>query len=228
MCGRFSLTNTFDDLRDYFQLAGSPLALSPRYNAAPSQDVTAVRLEEGERRLIMLRWGLIPFCAEDPKIGYRTINARAETIHKAPAFRAAFRKRRCLIPASGFFEWLKKGKEKQPYHIYRRDGNPMALAGLWERWRDEKAGRDIESCAIITTDANQLVARLHDRMPVILEPDDFGKWLDPEEESLGRLLPLLRPVDEGVLEMYPVSSFVNKPQNEGEKCIEPEGKPIRE
>lgn len=225
MCGRFTLTITFDDLREYFQVAGPPQTLSPRYNITPSQDVAAVRLEEGKRRLAFLRWGLIPFWAEDPKIGYRTINARAETLLKKPAFRAAFRKRRCLIPASGFFEWLKKGKEKQPYYIYRRDGNPMALAGLYERWRDEKVGRDIESCTIITTAANQLVTRLHDRMPVILEADDFGKWLDPEEESPGKLTPLLKPPDEGVLEMYPVSSYVNKPQNEGEKCIEPEGEP---
>lgn len=213
----------FDKLRDYFKLASSPQSLTPRYNIAPSQEVAAVRQEEGERRLVYLRWGLIPVWAENPKIANKLINARGETAHKLPAFRAAFRKRRCIIPAGGFFEWEKKGKEKRPYYIYRRDGNPMALAGLWERWRDEETDRDIESCTIITTGANQLVARLHDRMPVILEPDDFGTWLDPEEAKPGKLSPLLRPPDEGVLEMYPVSGYVNKPQNEGEKCIEPEG-----
>lgn len=223
MCGRFSLNISFDDLRDYFQLAGSLQDLSPRYNVAPSQDVAAVRLEEGARRLVFLRWGLIPVWAESPKIAYKLINARGETAHKLPAFRAAFRKRRCIIPAGGFFEWEKMGKEKRPYYIYRRDGNPMAFAGLWESWHDEETDRDIESCTIITTGANQLVARLHDRMPVVLEPADFGKWLDLDEESPGKLSPLLKPPDEGVLEMYPVSSYVNKPQNEGGKCIEPEG-----
>lgn len=217
------MTIKFDDLREYFRISESPPAVSIRYNIAPSQEVAAVRVEEGARHLVMLRWGLIPHWADDPKIGYKMINARGETVHRLPSFRAPFRKRRCIIPAGGFFEWLQKGKEKQPFYIIRQDSAPLALAGLWERWHSEEEGRDVESCAIITTGANTLVGRLHNRMPVILEPDEFRLWLDPEEAAPEKLLPLLHPAEEDVLEMYPVSSFVNKPQNEGEKCIEPVG-----
>ena len=210
-----------DDLLEYFRISGAPPAISPRYNVAPSQEVAAVRVETGARHLALLRWGLIPHWADDPKIGHKMINARGETVHRLPSFRGAFRKRRCIIPAGGFFEWLQKGKEKQPYYIYRQDGAPLALAGLWEHWHDEGQRRDMETCSIITTAANTLVGRLHNRMPVILEPEDFRLWLDPEEEAPEKLLPLLHPAEEDVLEMYPVSSFVNKPQNEGDKCIEP-------
>ncbi len=215
-----------NDLLDYFQISGSPPAISPRYNIAPSQEVTAVRMETGARHLALLRWGLIPHWADDPKIGYKMINARGETVHRLPSFRAAFRKRRCIIPAGGFFEWLQKGKEKQPFYIFRKDSAPLALAGLWERWRSEEEERDVESCAIITTSANSLVSRLHNRMPVILAPADFRLWLDPEEEASEKLLPLLHPAEDDILAMYPVSNFVNKPQNEGRQCIEPVNKEL--
>ncbi|BCR05904.1 DUF159 family protein [Desulfuromonas versatilis] len=221
MCGRFSLSLDFADLLEYFQIAGSPPPFSPRYNVAPSQQVPAIRTEQGARRLVMLRWGLVPFWAEDPRIGYRMINARAETAHRLPAFRAAFRKRRCIIPAGGFFEWRRQGRQKLPFHIFRRDGRPLALAGLWESWRDEQQGREIESCTILTTAANRLLAELHERMPVILEPADLARWLDPEQSSPAPLATLLRPAREGVLDMYPVSDYVNKPQNEGARCIAP-------
>jgi putative SOS response-associated peptidase YedK len=222
MCGRFSLTYTDQDLLEYFQLARG-LDLEPRYNIAPSQPVAAVRVEEGERRLVLLRWGLIPFWANDPKVGYKMINARAETAHKTPAFRAAFRGRRCLIPASGYYEWDKKGGSRQPYHILRADGQPMALAGLWEHWEGEEGKTVIESCTILTTAASEPVARLHDRMPVILEPEDFDLWLDPGEQRVERLRELLGPAAPGVLNMVPVSPYVNKATNEGERCIEPAG-----
>ena len=222
MCGRFSLTYTDQDLLEYFQLARG-LDLEPRYNIAPSQPVAAVRVEEGERRLVLLRWGLIPFWANDPKVGYKMINARAETAHKTPAFRAAFRGRRCLIPASGYYEWDKKGGSRQPYHILRADGQPMALAGLWEHWEGEEGKTVIESCTILTTAANEPVARLHDRMPVILGPEDFDLWLDPGEQRVERLRELLGPAAPGVLNMVPVSPYVNKATNEGERCIEPAG-----
>lgn len=221
MCGRIALNIKMDDLLDYFQIGGPAPALAPRFNIAPSQEVAAVRVEEGERRLALLRWGLIPHWADDPKIGNKLINARGETVHKLPSFRSAFRKRRCIIPARGFFEWKTQGKERQPFFIYRQDDAPLALAGLWERWSDEKSGQNIESCTVITTEANALVGRLHNRMPVILEPEDFKLWLAPTETSQETLSSLLRPANEGVLEMYPVSTFVNKPQNEGEECIEP-------
>jgi putative SOS response-associated peptidase YedK len=222
MCGRFSLTYTDQDLLEYFQLARG-LDLEPRYNIAPSQPVAAVRVDEGERRLVLLRWGLIPFWANDPKVGYKMINARAETAHKTPAFRAAFRGRRCLIPASGYYEWDKKGGSRQPYHILRADGQPMALAGLWEHWEGEEGKTVIESCTILTTAASEPVARLHDRMPVILEPEDFDRWLDPGEQRVERLRELLQPAAPGVLSMHPISPYVNKASNEGERCIEPAG-----
>jgi putative SOS response-associated peptidase YedK len=222
MCGRFSLTASNEGLVNYFGLARG-LAFEPRYNIAPSQPAAAVRVEEGERRLVLLRWGLIPFWAKDPKVGYKMINARAETAHKTPAFRAAFRGRRCLIPASGFYEWDKKGGSRQPYHIRRADGQPLAFAGLWEHWEGEEGKTVIESCTILTTSASEPVARLHERMPVILEPEEFDSWLDPEEKRVERLRELLQPAAPGVLEMHPVSTYVNKAGNEGEKCLEPAG-----
>ena len=220
MCGRFSRTYTYEDLREYFDLVKGP-PLEPRYNIAPSQEVAAVRVEDGERRLVLLRWGLVPFWADDPKIGYKMINARSETAFKTPAFRAAFRGRRCIIVASGFFEWAHRAGDRQPYYIHRVDEKPMAFAGMWEHWKDKEGKTVIESCAILTTDAGEPVIKLHDRMPVILEPEDFDPWLDPEEHRVERLRELLRPAAPGVLTMFPVSKFVNKATNEGEKCIEP-------
>jgi putative SOS response-associated peptidase YedK len=220
MCGRFSQTFSSKDLRDHFLLDES-FDPEPRYNIAPSLDVAAVRQEEGRRRLVSLYWGLIPFWADDPKIGYRTLNARSETAYKSPAFRAAFRSRRCLIPANGFFEWDKKEGTKQPYFIHRTDEKPIAFAGLWEHWEDREGKEIIESCTILTTNASEPVASLHDRMPVILEPEDFNLWLDPQEQKVQRLRNLLHPAPAGILAMYPVSKYVNKAGNEGEKCVEP-------
>lgn len=219
MCGRFSLTHTSEDLLEYFQLAKVP-SLEPRYNIAPSQDIAAVRQVGNERQLVLLRWGLVPFWADDPQIGYRTLNARSETAHITPAFRKAFRVRRCLIPANGFFEWDKKGGSKQPFFIHRVDGRPMAFAGLWEKWHEKEGGTVIESCTILTTDANETVGKLHNRMPVILEPENFDQWLNPEVTSIEKLGPLLHPARKGILTLYPVSTYVNKATNEGEKCIE--------
>lgn len=220
MCGRFVLAFEAGLLAEFFGLSEAPL-VSPRYNIAPSQDVKGIRVEEGKRRLVLLHWGLIPSWAVDPKIGFRTLNARAETAHKAPAFRSAFRAKRCLIPASGFFEWDKKGGGKQPFFIYREDGKPLAFAGLWERWHNKEGKKVIESCTILTTDANETVGRLHNRMPVILESESFNLWLDPEVTSIEKLSPLLHPAREGILTMYPVSTYVNKATNEGKQCIEP-------
>ncbi len=225
MCGRFSLSIKMDDLRAYFDLAGPLPPLDPRYNIAPSQEVAAIRLEEGGRRLALLSWGLIPFWADNEKIAYKLINARAETAHRLPAFRDAFKKRRCLIPAGGFFEWEKSGKEKRPFHIVRRDGRPLALAGLWERWEEEGKGRVVESCTILTTGANELLRRLHDRMPVLLDPPDFEQWLDPESDPAA-LRSLLQPAPEGGLKMVPVSSVVNSPKNEDPECIKPTGEAV--
>jgi len=214
------MTFSSRDLHDYFHL-DEAFAPDPRFNIAPSQDVAAVRQEEGRRRLVSLHWGLIPFWADDRKIGYRTLNARSETAHKSPAFRAAFHSRRCLIPADGFFEWDKKEGTKQPFFIHRTDERPMAFAGLWEHWEDKEGKEIIESCTILTTDASKPVASLHDRMPVILEPEDFDLWLDPQEQKIERLRDLLHPAAPGILSMYPVSRYVNKASNEGKECVEP-------
>ncbi len=220
MCGRFTLTTSPKDLAEYFDVP-EQLPFELRYNIAPSQDVAVIREQDDERQLAMLRWGLVPHWSKDVKIGYKMINARAETVASKPAFRAALRARRCIIPASGFFEWLKKDKTKQPYYLFRKDGHPMALAGLWERWENpDKPGEIIESCTIITTESNSLVAKLHNRMPAILEPDSFAPWLDPQQQNPTDLLPLLHPASEDVLDLYPVSDYVNKPANEGKECID--------
>ena len=206
-------------MTEYFDLADE-IPLEARYNIAPSQEVAVIRQQEGRRTLSFLRWGLVPHWAKDVKIGYKMINARAETLASKPSFRAAFRTRRCIIPARGFYEWKKAGKTKQPFYICRKEGAPMALAGLWERWENpEKPGEVVESCTIITTGANALLGQLHNRMPVILERGDFGLWLDPDRQSPKDLLPLLRPAGDGILELRPVSGYVNKPGNEGEECV---------
>ncbi|NLC70343.1 MAG: SOS response-associated peptidase [Desulfuromonadaceae bacterium] len=222
MCGRYFLILTLDDLIEIFGVEKNGF-LEPRYNIAPSQSVPAIRQEETGRRLVMLRWGLIPPWAKDTKIGYRTINARSETAATLPSFRSAFRQRRCLIPALGFFEWDKQSGSRQPYQIRRRDDRPMAFAGLWERWQNPQDQAVIESCTILTTKANEEVSRIHDRMPVILEPSGFSLWLDPDEHRPEKLQPLLRPVEDGQLALKPVSTYVNSPRNEGEKCLEPVG-----
>lgn len=220
MCGRISQSFNPFDLFEYFQLAPASVP-PPRYNIAPSQEIAVVRLQTGERHLANLRWGLIPFWAKDARIGYRMFNARAETVHRLPAFRAAFRGRRCLIPVSGFYEWDRRGKNRQPWYIRRADGAPLALAGLWEQWQEEGGPLRIESAAILTTAASGRVAELHHRMPVILEPEDFEGWLDPGGTSEQTLRGLLQPAAPGVVEMFPVSSYVNKTGNEGERCIAP-------
>ena len=221
MCGRFALFIDLSTLIHFFGLMESSLDQLPmRYNIAPAQDVAAVRVVDGQRQLSLLHWGLIPFWAKDSKIAYNTINARSETASKAPSYRAAFRSRRCLIPGNGFFEWDKISGSKQPYFIDRADGDPMAFAGLWETWHDKEANTVIESCTILTTEAAEPVASIHPRMPVILEPEDFEAWLDPNEHHVERLQALLLPAALGVLELHPVSRYVNKATNDDPRCIE--------
>jgi putative SOS response-associated peptidase YedK len=220
MCGRFDQSSTSERYARLFGLEDMQRGnLAPRYNVAPTQSAWACILgPSGEHDLTILRWGLVPHWSKGPDSRYSMINARAETVHQKPAYREAFRLRRCLIPADGFYEW-KPGNGKQPYFIHRRDGQPMAFAGLWERWRSPEGGEVLNSCAIIVTDANELMQPIHDRMPVILDPADFGRWLDTSPERAQDLLSLLRPASAEDLEVYPVSRAVNSPKNEGKELI---------
>jgi putative SOS response-associated peptidase YedK len=220
MCGRYSQTSPAYVLARVFCVPAGP-PLSPRYNVAPTQTVPIVR-QSADRELAMVRWGLIPPWADDPSVGGRLINARAETVAEKPAFRAAFRKRRCLVPATGFYEWQKLGKHKQPYHLRRRDGEPepFAFAGLWERWQ-LPGDEPIDSCTILTTTANDLMRPLHERMPVILDPRGYDHWLDHGRHDREALRALLVPCPSELLTALPVNSYVNNPRNEGPKCLEP-------
>jgi putative SOS response-associated peptidase YedK len=217
MCGRYTLSTPAGRLAEEFQL-DSTAEISPSYNVAPTQQVAAVVEDEGGRRLEMFRWGLVPSWAEDPEIGSRMINARSETAPEKPSFRRAFRGRRCLIAADGFYEWKRENGGKQPYYFRMQDGRPFAFAGLWESW--EKGDGTLRTCAILTTRANSVLEGIHDRMPVILPHDAYNAWLDPDadREELGELM-IPYPNDD--LETYPVSRFVNSPRNNDERCIEP-------
>lgn len=220
MCGRFALKAPPRTVQEHFHLPEAP-HLSSRFNIPPSQAVAAVRHLPGKpfRQLDMLHWGLVPFWAKDAKIGYKMINARAETLAEKPAFRNAFKKRRCLIAADGFFEWRHTGKIRQPFFVQLKNGAVFGFAGLWESW-DSPDGNIIESCTIITVPANELIREIHDRMPVILQPDQYETWLC-NPESKHSLNNLLKPYPAEEMETYPVSSLVNSPQNDVPECILP-------
>jgi putative SOS response-associated peptidase YedK len=230
MCGRFTLRTPMTVLAQQFlfDLGGVPpdLMLRPRFNIAPTQTVAVIRQPAagGPREFGLLRWGLIPSWAKDTKIGATMINARAETLAEKPAFRAAFAKRRCLILADGFYEWKKEGQQKLPYYFQLADQRPFAFAGLWERWRGPPADSaepqaPIESCTIITTTANELCAPLHDRMPVILEPAAYGRWLDPAFTESRQLLDLLAPLPASQMQSRPVNPRVNSVRNDDEGLL---------
>ena len=221
MCGRFTLFEADKILSKEFGVSGVP-PLSPRYNIAPSQPIAAVRTPHtgAGRELALLRWGLIPSWSKDPAIGNRLINARAETVQEKPSFRNAFRRHRCLIPTNGFYEWQRQERGKQPYFVRMRDGRVFAIAGLWDRW--ESSDKDvIETCTILTTGANTVLAPIHGRMPVILPQAEYARWLDPALKDPDSLSPLLVPFPpEGMLAI-PVSPRVNAPSTDDEKCIAP-------
>jgi len=224
MCGRYSITTPPDAVRAHFGYGEQP-NFPPRYNIAPTQPIPIVRLEDGARHFALVRWGLIPSWVKDLKKLPMLINARAETAASKPSFRSAMRRRRCLIPADGFYEWQKRGKgAKQPYCIRQRGGGMFAFAGLWETWTGPE-GEEIESAAIVTTDANQLLAPIHDRMPVILDPGDYAAWLDNEGTGPDEVQALLRPAPEEWLEAYPISTRVNRVANDDasvQELAEPE------
>jgi putative SOS response-associated peptidase YedK len=220
MCGRFALKAPPRSIQEHFDLPET-VDLSPRYNIAPSQEIAVVRLLPGKnfRQLDMLRWGLIPGWARDIKISYKMINARAETLAQKPAFRAAFKKRRCLIAADGFYEWLHSGGNKQPFFVHMKNGSVFGFAGLWETWKSSE-GNIVESCAIITTTANNLIRKVHDRMPVVLHPAQYDAWL-ADESPEDFLLQLLTPYPANEMEAFRVSQEVNSPRNDIPACLQP-------
>lgn len=224
MCGRYTLTRV-EDLAGRFGVLGETPPLAPSFNIAPASAVAAVGADaEGNRRLRKLRWGLVPHWADDPGIGQRMINARAESVGQKPAFKGALQRRRCLIPADGFYEWRRPGEgesgPKQPYYISLADGSPYAFAGLWESWESPE-GEKIQSTTIITTGANELVAQIHHRMPVILPPASYDAWLDPRTRDPQEVLPLLAPYPAEEMQAHPVSTHVNRPANDDESCVAP-------
>src|SRR5262249_30605093 len=220
MCGRFTLAASAHDIKELFPLFDEADP-EPQYNIAPTQSVLAARqLPQAARpEFVRLRWGLIPPWADDPKVGYRTINARSESVASKPAFRTPFRESRCLILADGFYEWKKTDGSKQPYYIRMKDGKPFAFAGLYSHW--SKGETPIDSCTILTTDANDLVLPLHDRMPVILDPAGLEQWLDPPQHQPEPLQALLRPFPSEPMTAIAISKYVNNPRNEGPECVAP-------
>ncbi len=226
MCGRYFLTASKEEIRQQFGCVNS-IEWQPRYNIAPTQTIPIVIFpgdptsdsEDEERHLKLARWGLIPSWSKDEKIGQRLINARAETLTQRPAFGQALQRRRCLIPASGFYEWHRSERGNNlPYAILRQDGRLMALAGLWESWHRPNSSETMISCVIITTDANRRLQPLHRRMPVILEEEKWTHWLEPNFETPQTLL---EPCREELLRFYPVSGHVNNPNHDDPRCLEP-------
>ena len=224
MCGRFTLVTPFVALTERFH-AAAPRDLRPRYNIAPGQDILCV-IRDGENRIEPFRWGLIPSWAKDPAIGNRMINARAETVAEKPSFRRAFAKHRCLVVADGFYEWRKVGKTKVPVYIFLKSKKAFGFAGLYENWKTPD-GKEIRTCTIITTDANDLVRPIHDRMPVILHEDEEDRWLDPGENSRERLQGLLQPYPSEGMDAYDVTTGVNNIRHDTPDCITPASLPTR-
>jgi putative SOS response-associated peptidase YedK len=219
MCGRFTLRARAKDVGELLQIMDVG-ELHARYNIAPSQEIAAVRQGAQGRELVPMRWGLIPSWAEDAKIGYQLINARSETAATKPAFRSAFRARRCLVPADGFYEWQKtEAKKKQPFFIRMKKDAPFAFAGLWEVWQGPE--KPITSCTILTTSANSVVQSIHDRMPVILNREDYDQWLSPDIQNPEMVQGLLRPYQEKAMEAFRVGPLVNNYRNQDAGCIEP-------
>jgi len=219
MCGRFSQSKSAETIAQVFQVNNVP-PLTPRYNIAPTQQIQTIlqNAEQSQREFQMLHWGLIPSWAKDPKMGARMINARAETVTEKPSFRAAFKQRRCLILADGFYEWQQQEKKKQPFYFRMNDEHPFAFAGLWEHWKSGD-GEVINSCTILTTEPNDLMRPVHNRMPVIIDPKDYDLWLDTEVKKPELLQPLLHPYSAEEMTAYPVSTKVNKPVNDSAELI---------
>ena len=219
MCGRFTLTVDLDDLREAFSGYGFPGMYAPRYNIAPTQPVLAIP-NDGRAAADLFVWGLVPSWAKDPSIGARLINARAETLAEKPAFRGGFKYKRCLILADGFYEWQAGPAGKLPHFIHLQGRRPFAFAGLWDEWSAPDGGT-LRTCTIITTAPNPLMEPIHNRMPVILQPDAYAQWLDPAPVRPADLQPLLAPFPAGAMAAHPVSTLVNRPANDRPECVQP-------
>lgn len=218
MCGRFAQRTSPKTLAKQFKVSEVP-SVEARYNIAPTQHILAVQETPDGREMKWLKWGLVPSWAKDASMGARLINARSETVAEKPAFRDAFKRRRCLIPADGFYEWQRTADKKQPYFFQLKEEQLFGFAGLWERWKDED-GKVLETCTILTTEANEVLALVHNRMPVILHSDDYDLWLDEDERKQELLKDLLQPYPASEMISYPVSTLVNSPRNKGADLIE--------
>lgn len=224
MCGRYTQTSKLEDLLDRFRLRQPDFELGPRYNIAPNQEAPVVGTRPGApgvRSLRLMQWGLVPYWAKGPATGNRMINARAETLTARPAFRDLLPKRRCLVIADGFYEWFKEGRSKSPMRFVLGSGEPFAFAGLWDGWRRPDTGM-LYTFTIVTTPANDLIAKIHDRMPAILSPRDEDRWLDPRTTDPGELSSLLKPYPAALMKGYWVSRAVNSPWNDSAECIRPD------
>lgn len=220
MCGRYNLISDARALIDHFEIEQSliePAGWQPCFNIAPGQSIPIVRNTGKGRELLLARWGLVPKWSRESTVKYSTINARAETVAEKPAYRQAYRRQRCLIPATGFYEWARNGEQKTPYHICKPDGSLFALAGIWDHWQGD--GEAFDSCSIIVTGANRQMHRIHDRMPVILDETYYKVWMNPAAAHDAQLKALLVPYT-GELRLYPVSRAVNSPKNNDARCIE--------
>lgn len=237
MCGRYVSATPPDQLAKHFGATiTSEQLLDPEFNVAPSRGVWTVFDDGSTRRLDIARWGLVPFWAKDPRIGNKMINARSETVAEKNAFRKAFRRQRCIVPADGFYEWTTEGKAKQPWYIQRTDGEPLAFAGLWETWRPPPAetasgredGEVLRSCTILTGEANEKMAQLHERMPIILPASAWSTWLDPEIDDTDLLGTFLVPAPSELITFHPVSTEVNNVRNKGAHLVDPVELPAAE
>jgi len=222
MCGRFERSSSVDVIIRDFRINKASLEVKPSYNIAPSQDVLIIRINDnGERQLEACKWGFLPFWAKDPAMAHKMINARAETIATKPAFRSAFKKHRCLVIADGFYEWQKKEKSKVPFYVHLKSGKPFGFAGLFSHWSLEKDAEGICTCTIVTTDANELLEPIHDRMPVIVPKDKEDLWLDPATQEQDALEKLLTPYPSEEMEVYEVSPRVNSPAYNSPDAMKP-------
>ena len=224
MCGRFARFSLSRELERFFNAHPPSFEILPNYNVAPTQEIPVIIQQKDDRHLKKRHWGLVPFWAKDISIGSRMINARVETIISKPAFRNALKQRRCLIPANGFYEWQGKAGNKQPYYFHLPSGEPFAFAGLYEVWENKEAppgAGPYKSCTIITTDSSDSVKEIHNRMPLILKPEAYDEWLDPENKDPGKIEDLLKKGLVKELKRYPVSKRVNRVENNTKECIEP-------